>query len=104
MHKEERTRGTHRLASTIQGSGQCCTNDGKRSQENASLLCQPGAKGPRSKLQLHGKTGASTGTCKHKAKKLWEFGIYYRPKVSVKGQVLADFIIERPEEEGQDDS
>ncbi|GKG57653.1 hypothetical protein Tco_0587251, partial [Tanacetum coccineum] len=27
----------------------------------------------------------------------------YRPRVSVKGQVLADFIIERPEEESQDD-
>ncbi|GJY05981.1 reverse transcriptase domain-containing protein [Tanacetum coccineum] len=27
-----------------------------------------------------------------------------RPRVSVKGQVLADFIVERPEEEGQDDS
>ncbi|GKB39126.1 reverse transcriptase domain-containing protein [Tanacetum coccineum] len=26
------------------------------------------------------------------------------PRVSVKGQVLADFIVERPEEEGQDDS
>ncbi|GKF88444.1 hypothetical protein Tco_0259321, partial [Tanacetum coccineum] len=32
-----------------------------------------------------------------------EFGIHYRPRVFVKGQVLADFIIERPEEEGQDD-
>ncbi|GJV46794.1 reverse transcriptase domain-containing protein [Tanacetum coccineum] len=27
-----------------------------------------------------------------------------KPRVSVKGQVLADFIVERPEEEGQDDS
>ncbi|GJR09530.1 reverse transcriptase domain-containing protein [Tanacetum coccineum] len=27
-----------------------------------------------------------------------------QPRVSVKGQVLADFIVERPEEEGQDDS
>ncbi|GJZ89648.1 reverse transcriptase domain-containing protein [Tanacetum coccineum] len=35
---------------------------------------------------------------------LGEFGIHYRPRVSVKGQVLADFIVERPEEEGQDDS
>ncbi|GKA93958.1 reverse transcriptase domain-containing protein [Tanacetum coccineum] len=30
---------------------------------------------------------------------LGEFGIHYRPRISVKGQVLADFIIERPEEE-----
>ncbi|GJU76551.1 hypothetical protein Tco_1273621 [Tanacetum coccineum] len=35
---------------------------------------------------------------------LGEFGIHYRPRVSVKGQVLADFIVERLEEEGQDDS
>ncbi|GKC87997.1 reverse transcriptase domain-containing protein [Tanacetum coccineum] len=34
---------------------------------------------------------------------LGEFGIHYRSRVSVKGQVLAYFIIERPEEEGQDD-
>ncbi|GJZ77917.1 reverse transcriptase domain-containing protein [Tanacetum coccineum] len=35
---------------------------------------------------------------------IYFFGIHYRPRVSVKGQVLADFIIERPEEECQDDS
>ncbi|GJY00047.1 reverse transcriptase domain-containing protein [Tanacetum coccineum] len=35
---------------------------------------------------------------------LGEFGIHYRPRVSVKGQVLANLIVERPEEEGQDDS
>ncbi|GJY98424.1 reverse transcriptase domain-containing protein [Tanacetum coccineum] len=35
---------------------------------------------------------------------LGEFGIHYRLRVSVKGQVLADFIVERLEEEGQDDS
>ncbi|GKD14986.1 reverse transcriptase domain-containing protein, partial [Tanacetum coccineum] len=50
----------------------------------------------------------STSTCKQKAKKwsiqLGEFGIHYRPRISVKGQVLADFIVERPEEEDPDDS
>ncbi|GJY31572.1 reverse transcriptase domain-containing protein [Tanacetum coccineum] len=35
---------------------------------------------------------------------LGEFGIHYRPRISVKGQVLADFIVERPEEEDPDDS
>ncbi|GKA28907.1 reverse transcriptase domain-containing protein [Tanacetum coccineum] len=34
---------------------------------------------------------------------LGEFGIHYRPRISVKGKILAEFIIERPEEEGQDD-
>ncbi|GJT70383.1 reverse transcriptase domain-containing protein [Tanacetum coccineum] len=47
-----------------------------------------------------------------KPKKLWfgmqsgsysrRFGIHYRPRISVKGQVLADFILERPEEENSD--
>ncbi|GKA95827.1 reverse transcriptase domain-containing protein, partial [Tanacetum coccineum] len=35
---------------------------------------------------------------------LGEFGIHYRPRISVKRQVLADFIMERPEEEDPDDS
>ncbi|GJY45570.1 reverse transcriptase domain-containing protein [Tanacetum coccineum] len=35
---------------------------------------------------------------------LGEFGIHYRPRISVKGQVLADFIMERPEEEDPDAS
>ncbi|GKA29862.1 hypothetical protein Tco_0716107 [Tanacetum coccineum] len=32
---------------------------------------------------------------------LGEYAIHYRPRVSVKGQILADFIVERPEEEYQ---
>ncbi|GJZ72322.1 reverse transcriptase domain-containing protein [Tanacetum coccineum] len=35
---------------------------------------------------------------------LGEFGIHYRPRISVKGQVLADFIVERLEEEDLDAS
>ncbi|GKC59830.1 reverse transcriptase domain-containing protein [Tanacetum coccineum] len=35
---------------------------------------------------------------------LGEFGIHYKPRLSVKWQVLADFIVESLEEEGQDDS
>ncbi|GKB78023.1 reverse transcriptase domain-containing protein [Tanacetum coccineum] len=35
---------------------------------------------------------------------LGEFGIHYRPRISIKGQVLAKFIIERPEEENSDAS
>ncbi|GJY68780.1 hypothetical protein Tco_0471762 [Tanacetum coccineum] len=34
---------------------------------------------------------------------LGELGIHYRSRVSVKGQVLADFIMKIEEEEGQDD-
>ncbi|GJR12924.1 reverse transcriptase domain-containing protein [Tanacetum coccineum] len=58
----------------------------------------PGAEGPRSKLHLHGKTGASTSTCKQKAKKILPSSSNYSR------QVLANFIVERQEEEGQGDS
>nr|GEW69911.1 reverse transcriptase domain-containing protein [Tanacetum cinerariifolium] len=34
--------------------------------------------------------------------KLGEYTIHYRPRVSVKGQILADFIVERPEEDSSD--
>ncbi|GKE63440.1 reverse transcriptase domain-containing protein, partial [Tanacetum coccineum] len=83
----------------------------KGSHADANLLCKPGAKGPKNKLHRHRKISTGISTCKQKAKKILpsspyhgEFGIHYRPRVSVKGQVLADFIVERPEEEGQDDS
>ncbi|GJZ62982.1 reverse transcriptase domain-containing protein [Tanacetum coccineum] len=33
---------------------------------------------------------------------LGEYAIHYRPRVSVKGQTLADFIVERPEEDSPD--
>ncbi|GJR09262.1 reverse transcriptase domain-containing protein [Tanacetum coccineum] len=33
---------------------------------------------------------------------LGEYAIHYRPRVSVKGQILADFIVERPEEDDPD--
>nr|GEU39061.1 reverse transcriptase domain-containing protein [Tanacetum cinerariifolium] len=33
---------------------------------------------------------------------LGEYAIHYRPRVSVKGQILADFIFERPEEDSPD--
>ncbi|GKC40454.1 reverse transcriptase domain-containing protein [Tanacetum coccineum] len=33
---------------------------------------------------------------------LGEYAIHYRPRVSVKGKILADFIVERPEEDSPD--
>ncbi|GJY76747.1 reverse transcriptase domain-containing protein [Tanacetum coccineum] len=33
---------------------------------------------------------------------LGEYAIHYRPRVSVKGQILADFIVKRPEEDSRD--
>ncbi|GJY65512.1 reverse transcriptase domain-containing protein [Tanacetum coccineum] len=34
--------------------------------------------------------------------KLGEYAIHYKPRVSVKGHILADFIVERPEEDSSD--
>ncbi|GKB26921.1 reverse transcriptase domain-containing protein, partial [Tanacetum coccineum] len=34
--------------------------------------------------------------------RLGEYAIHYRPRVLVKGQILADFIVERPEEDSPD--
>ncbi|GKF79537.1 hypothetical protein Tco_0235105, partial [Tanacetum coccineum] len=31
------------------------------------------------------------------------YDIQYRPRTAIKGQILADFIVERPEEESQDE-
>ncbi|GKC95734.1 reverse transcriptase domain-containing protein [Tanacetum coccineum] len=49
---------------------------------------ETGIKRSENKLHINGKTSASLGTC--------------QPRVSVKGQILADFIVERPEEESPD--
>nr|GEX77723.1 reverse transcriptase domain-containing protein [Tanacetum cinerariifolium] len=39
----------------------------------------------------------------HASKRLkGEYSIHYRPRVSVKGQILADFIVERPEDDSSD--
>ncbi|GKA98144.1 hypothetical protein Tco_0826038, partial [Tanacetum coccineum] len=69
--------GAHRLPGSIQGSGERRTNDGKRSQADVNLLCQPGAKGPGSKLHRHGKISASISTCKQKAKKILPSSPYH---------------------------
>ncbi|GJU13179.1 reverse transcriptase domain-containing protein [Tanacetum coccineum] len=43
-----------------------------------------------------------TGRLQKWSIELGEYAIHYRPRVSVKGQILADFIIERPEEDSLD--
>nr|GEU48531.1 reverse transcriptase domain-containing protein [Tanacetum cinerariifolium] len=72
---------------------------------NASLLCKPGLTGAGIKLQINEKASASLGTRLKETKKTLPgtpnsaFDITYRPKTSICGQVLADFIAERPEED-----
>ncbi|GJZ63487.1 reverse transcriptase domain-containing protein [Tanacetum coccineum] len=91
-----RIRGTHYLPGSVQGSGERRTHDRKGGKADANLLYQP-IKNVLSNPEVAGRM-------QKWSIQLGEFGIHYRPRVSVKGQVLADFIVERPEEEGQDDS
>ncbi|GJT17814.1 reverse transcriptase domain-containing protein [Tanacetum coccineum] len=42
------------------------------------------------------------GTLQKWSIRLGEYAIHYRPRVSVKGQILADFIVKRPEEDSPD--
>ncbi|GKG01427.1 hypothetical protein Tco_0306132, partial [Tanacetum coccineum] len=78
---------------SIQGSGERRTNDGKGSQADANLLCKPGTEGPRNKLHRHGKISTGISTCKQKAKKILPSSPYH-----------TDFIVERPEDEGEENS
>ncbi|GJU50400.1 reverse transcriptase domain-containing protein [Tanacetum coccineum] len=74
---------------------------------------ETGFKRPRNKLYINGKVGAGLGTCvlsrpevagrlQKWSIELGEYAIHYRLRVSVKGQILADFIVERPEEDSPD--
>ncbi|GJR22380.1 reverse transcriptase domain-containing protein [Tanacetum coccineum] len=101
-YRSGRTRETYCLPGSIQRSGERRTNDGKESQADANLLCKPGAKEPENKLHRHRKISTGIGACKQKAKKILSSS-HIKPRVSVKGQVFADFIVER-REEVQDDS
>ncbi|GJW49845.1 hypothetical protein Tco_0091196 [Tanacetum coccineum] len=38
-----------------------------------------------------------------RVRKLEGYDIQYRPRTAIKGQILADFIVERPEEESLDE-
>ncbi|GJY86581.1 reverse transcriptase domain-containing protein [Tanacetum coccineum] len=106
-HRSRRTRGTHCLPSSVRGSGERHTHDGKGGPADANLLCKPGAKGPEINYTAMEKCTIkpeAAGRMQKWSIQLGEFGIHYMPRVSVKGQVLANFIVERPEEEGKDDS
>ncbi|GJZ85082.1 reverse transcriptase domain-containing protein [Tanacetum coccineum] len=69
-----------------------------------------GIKGSGNKLHVNGIVSASLGACQPEVAarlqkwsiELGEYAIHYRPRVSVKGQILADFIVERPEEDSLD--
>ncbi|GJT93258.1 reverse transcriptase domain-containing protein [Tanacetum coccineum] len=74
---------------SVQGSGERRTHDGNGGQVDANLLCKPGAKGPGSKLHRHGKVSTGINTCKQTQANMLYLSFIY---------------VERPEEEGKDDS
>ncbi|GJT42974.1 reverse transcriptase domain-containing protein [Tanacetum coccineum] len=56
----------------------------------------------------YGKVVLSLAQCKKTIEKIFQFelegyDIQYRPRTAIKGQILADFIVERPEEESPDE-
>ncbi|GJX26723.1 reverse transcriptase domain-containing protein [Tanacetum coccineum] len=71
---------------------------------------ETGIKGSGNKLHVNGIVSASLGACQPEVAarlqkwsiELGEYAIHYRPRVSVKGHILADFIVERPEEDSPD--
>ncbi|GJS41554.1 reverse transcriptase domain-containing protein [Tanacetum coccineum] len=101
---------THFLPGSGKRNGKHSLDDGKGNQENAHILCQQGIKKSENKLHIDGKISVGLGACQPEVArslqkwsiKLGEYAIHYRPRVSVKGQILADFIVERPEEDSSD--
>ncbi|GKD21104.1 hypothetical protein Tco_1222807 [Tanacetum coccineum] len=79
---------THCLPGSGKRNGKHSLDDGKGNQENAHILCQQGIKKSKNKLHIDGKISVGLGAC--------------QPRVSVKGKILADFIVERPEEDSLD--
>ncbi|GJW59799.1 reverse transcriptase domain-containing protein [Tanacetum coccineum] len=95
----ETQRRTTNVSLCGQGSSKRSTVGEKKLAINTNLFCQPCLVSLENKLQLDGKTGLITSTCHKKAKELEAFDITYRPRTSIRGQILAGFIAEKPEEE-----
>ncbi|GJX90747.1 reverse transcriptase domain-containing protein [Tanacetum coccineum] len=74
---------------------QCSPNDGKGRETNAHLLRQPCIIRPENRSEV-------TGRLLKWSFKLEEHDLHYRPRTSVKGQIQADFIVERPEDDPSD--
>ncbi|GKE74853.1 reverse transcriptase domain-containing protein, partial [Tanacetum coccineum] len=92
VNRTERERGINHLPGGCKGSYQCSPNDEKGRETSAHLLRQPCITRSKNKLLPNGKADTSSG----------EHDVHYRPSTSVKGQILADFIVERPKDDPPD--
>nr|GEW92409.1 reverse transcriptase domain-containing protein [Tanacetum cinerariifolium] len=100
---------TQRRANNVylrsQGSSKCSPTNEKGLTASTNLFRQACLASLRNKLQFNGKTGFSTSTCYKKAEEILPgipgeaFDITYWLRTSIRGQILADFIAERPDEE-----
>ncbi|GKA18513.1 reverse transcriptase domain-containing protein [Tanacetum coccineum] len=98
-------RRTNNVSLRSHRSGQCSPTNRKRFTADANLLHQLRPASSESKLQLNGKTSVSSSVHLKKVKKIFPstsntFDINYRPRTAIRGQVLADFIAKRPDEDG----
>ncbi|GJX79524.1 reverse transcriptase domain-containing protein [Tanacetum coccineum] len=94
-------RGANNVSLRSQGSSKRDPPDGKGLTTSTSLFRQSCLTKPINQLQLNGKTGFSIGARHEEAEfELEAFDITYRPRTSIRGQILVDFITERPDEEG----
>nr|GEW35081.1 reverse transcriptase domain-containing protein [Tanacetum cinerariifolium] len=98
----------HWTAEAKQAFQQCGPDDRARNGPNANLLYKLRVTGSGTKLLANGETGFVTGLRSKKTPKVFsgtsyhgEHNITYRPRTSVKGQILADFLIEMPGDTSQ---
>ncbi|GKA52582.1 reverse transcriptase domain-containing protein [Tanacetum coccineum] len=72
-------------------------------QTSTSILCKSCSTRARDQLYSYGKAGLSLAQRKQMAEKIFPSIYNCRPRTAIKGQILADFIVERPEEESPDE-
>ncbi|GJY06887.1 reverse transcriptase domain-containing protein [Tanacetum coccineum] len=72
-------------------------------QAIASVLCESFPTRAGDQLHPHGKISISLAQRKQTAEKLQGYDIQYRPRTSIKVQILAYFIVERSDEESPDE-
>nr|GEV40989.1 reverse transcriptase domain-containing protein [Tanacetum cinerariifolium] len=91
VSRTETGRRTNHLPGSYKRSHQCSPNDRKGREANAYILRWPCITRSKNQLQPDVKVDTCSG-----------HDIHYRPRTSVKGQILADFIMERPEDDSHD--
>nr|GEZ77046.1 reverse transcriptase domain-containing protein [Tanacetum cinerariifolium] len=108
VNRTERERGIDHLPGGRKGSYQCSPNDRKGRKTSAHLLRQPCitrhtiiviTDQPTKQVLSNPEV---TGRLLKWSFELEEHDIHYRPITSVKGQILADFIVERLEDNPSD--